>query len=224
MLYLAMTAGEMERCPVLPPHVAWMSCQFSPGNAGLSNLPRSLPKDSVVILSDQAPISGHDPKTVERQLQALIEEFAPVGILLDFQRPGGQDMARHLVETLPCPTAVSEDYAQSLSCPVFLSPQPLCMLPDPSKWNGRTIWLDAPVCSQTVTVTKKGAQISPLLPYIHLNGGFFHQKLGVRYKTQCLDDRVLFTLSRGPEELKSLKFPEISHIFCLYQEFPDKIT
>ncbi len=221
MLYLAMTAGEMERCPCLPPHVAWMACQFSSYDRGLSNLPRSLPKGSVITVSDQTPISDHDPKTVADQLLAMIQEFDPAGILLDFQRPGGQEMAKYLVNALPCPTAVSQDYAEALCCPVFLSPLALCKLPELSKWKGRDIWLDAPVCSQTVTVTKEGAQVSPLLPYTPPDGGFFHKKLSVRYKIKCLPDRAAFTLSRGPEEIKALKIPEITHIFCLFQEFSE---
>lgn len=228
MLFLAMTAGEMERCPELPPHTAWMACHFSARNQGLSNIPRSLPEGSVITVNDQNPISGHDPKAVERQLRSMIEAFSPAAVLLDFQRPGGQEMVKHLVSTLPCPTGVSELYAGDLSCPVFLAPTPLCrpLTQIAAPWKGRELWLDAPVCTQRVTVTADGAEISPFLPYAPPQTGHFHEGLCVHYQVQPGKDRAVFTLFRGPDELRKWanagENMGINHFFCLFQEFPEE--
>ena len=49
--YLAMTASEFAKADPLPPHVAWMACHFSPYDSGLTNLPRKLPTNSLLILN-----------------------------------------------------------------------------------------------------------------------------------------------------------------------------
>ena len=224
MLYVAMTSAELGRCASPPPHIAWMSCQFSSAGSGLSNLPRALPKDSVIILSDQTPICNHDPQTVLKQLLSLAEQFTPAGFLLDFQRPGGQQMVQQLVKALPCPTAVSEAYAQGLDCPVFLSPKPLCRPLGAAVWPGRELWLDAPICNQTVTVTAQGTTISDFLPYSPIEDGFFHKGLSVRYWVRLQQDRAVFTLSRGLQQLEQLNNPRITRVFCLFREIPENIS
>lgn len=230
MLYLAMTAGEMERCAQPPANIAWMSCRFSSRDHGLSNCPKDLPDDSVIIVDDQVPISGHDPCAVAQQLRELIDKFHANAVLLDLQRPGGQEMAKHLVNDLPVPTAVSEQYADGLACPVFLSPRPLCRsLKDiAAPWKGRELWLDLPVANQTVTVTEKGAAVSPFEPFEPLADAHVHAELSVQYKIKKEQDRVLFTLSRGPQQLEQLvqqgEMYGISRFFCLFQEYSEKTS
>ena len=131
-------------------------------------------------------------------------------------------MARQLVKALPCPTAVSQRYAQGLDCPVFLSPMPLCRPIELSKWQGRQLWLDAPICNQTVTVTDRGAAVSDFLPFAPIDGGFFHERLAVRYRVNCQKDRAVFTVSRGLRELEEWEIPGITHVFCLFRELPEK--
>lgn len=223
MLYLAMTGSEMERCEALPPRVAWMACRFSSYDRGLTNRPRNLPAGSVIIVDDQVPVADHDPVKVETQLKALIEEFQPAGILLDFQRPGCEDMVGHLA-TLPCPAAVSERYAAGLENPVFLSPGPLCR-PLKELWPGREKWLDVPVGNQAVTLDDKGARVSEWHPLEPVEG-FYHECLAVRYQIRCRENQAEFTLSRSPRELDAYmaigKSLGITRFFCLYQEFSEK--
>ena len=223
MLYVAMTGVEAERCEALPPHIAWMACRFSSYDRGLTNRPGNLPAGSVIIVDDQVPIDDHDPAIIEAQLKELIERFQPAGILLDFQRPGGDAMVKQLA-TLPCPTAVSELYAEGLDNPVFLSPRPLFQSLD-HLWPGREKWLDVPLCNQAVTLDAQGPTISGWLPYEPVDG-FYHEKLAVRYKIRQLGNQAEFTLSRGPEQLEAFteqaKSFGITRFFCLYRELPEK--
>lgn len=75
-IYLAMTPWEMEHRE-LPPRCGWMACHFSPYGQGLSNLPRVLPADSLVIVNDRIPPWGHDPKLMAQQLQEVIDTLSP---------------------------------------------------------------------------------------------------------------------------------------------------
>ena len=59
--FLAMTAAEMRNISVCPPKIAWMACHFSPYGLGLSNMPKDLPSNSLLIVDDYTPPSGHDP-------------------------------------------------------------------------------------------------------------------------------------------------------------------
>ena len=140
-----------------------MACQFSPWNQGLSNLPRTLPQGSLVILNDQSPICGHDSSRILRQLKELLEGNRCYGLLLDFERPGQEEaaaMAAALAEALPCPVGVSAAYADGLSTPVFLPPAP----PDTplgeylAPWAGREIWLEAALNGCRITLTERGGR------------------------------------------------------------------
>ena len=53
--FLAMTAAEMQNSSQLPPKIAWMACHFSPYGLGLSNLPKELPSDSLLMVDDITP-------------------------------------------------------------------------------------------------------------------------------------------------------------------------
>ena len=111
--FLAMTAAEMQRKAVLPEAVGWMACHFSPYGNGLSNLPGSLPTDSLLILNDRIPIHRHDPETVRQQLEDCIERNHCQGLLLDFQQencPETANLVRYLSEKIRCPVAVSAAY------------------------------------------------------------------------------------------------------------------
>lgn len=218
MLYLAITAGELEHCEKLPHNIAWMSCRFSSHDHGITNRPRSLPNAAIIILDDQIPIDVHDPIIVKNQLCALIEQFQPSGVVLDFQRPGGEEMAHHLSSALPCPTAVSERYAEGLSCPVFVSARPLCRSLE-NLWPGREKWLDMPIANQTVTLTSQGAQVSDWLPFAPIDG-FYHEKLAVNYRIQCLQDQAVLTLSRDTDRfIKRASSLGFTRFFCLFREY-----
>lgn len=225
--YLAMTAAEFHAVQRLPDHVAWMACHFSCYGTGLSNLPQSLPPDSMVILNDRTPVQGHDPELILQQLTALSQQLHPACFLLDFQRPGYQettDIVRVLTQGLQNPVAVSEQYARDLGCPVFLSPPPLLteLQEYLSPWAGREIWLDAAPDAQTLTVDTDGSRFTPS-DIQDLNAPVFTwDELHCKYHIEVKDDCAIFHLLRGKEELQNLldaaEALGITHAVGLYQQ------
>lgn len=165
-LYLAMTAAEAEGCQTLPERFAWMACHFSSYGLGLSNLPRQLPKGSILILNDRIPVDQHDPQQITRQLAQTVDEFYISGVLLDFQRPDNPRtaaIARAVSTDLSCPVAVTECYARELECAVFLeAPRGYHSLQSRVRpWEGRQLWLEASFSPGTVTVTQEGSSYTP---------------------------------------------------------------
>lgn len=208
-LYLAMTAAEMTGNPVLPPHFAYMACHFSPYGRALSNCPRSLPSESVLVVDDVTPIFHHDPELIVQQLESMLRNAPDASVLLDFQRPGyeeAQQLARHLTEVLPCPTAVSALYAEQLSCPVFLPPAP----PDVpiqvylSPWKNREIWLEAALDAIEIRLSEAESRTIPLSGVPDGNHFLEDRHLHCHYRIQLLEEEARFTLFRTPEDLDAL--------------------
>ena len=113
-VFLAMTAGDMEDHPVQK--AAYMACHFSPYSKGLSNLPRFLPEDSILLLDDSMPLQGHDEEVVVGQLQELVNKFPIQAVLLDFQREWSAETDKivlAILQNAACPTAVPPCYAKS---------------------------------------------------------------------------------------------------------------
>lgn len=204
-LYLAQTAAEFTSSAPKPQWLAWMACHFSPYSTGITNLPRHLPRDSLLILNDRTPPQGHDPKTVCQALLETAQRFSCRGILLDFQHQGCDEVVSEAVK-LPCPVAVTERYAAAFDCPVFLSSPPLSK---PLKeyiqpWDGREIWLEAGLGYEEITVTEKGSAFSQLLPQENEEYPFYEEQLHCRYRTEITDDEIRFSLYRGKKELSLL--------------------
>ena len=206
--YPAMTAAEFSAAEQLPANTGWMACHFSSSGKGLSNIPAHLPPGSLLILSDEIPICGHDPRQILQELSDTIAKQSCCGLLLDLQRQDVDETAslcRILVDQLPCPVGITEYYAQDLPCPVFLSPplrKPLEQILAP--WRGREIWLEAALDAQEVTITNDGATIRSC-PLSQLPEPYFLEKaLHCRYHWQKLADRVVFTVQRTSEDLISL--------------------
>jgi len=205
-LNLAMTASEIAATPVLPERIAWMSCHFCACSDGIANIPEALPKNAMLILTDRESCAGHSRDLVTQQLLDTVQQFHCESVLLDFQRPWDSEsdaMVKAVVEALPCPVAVSEGYAKDLSCPVFLAP---CPLHAPLEgylrpWKGRTVWLEAALCQETITVTKDGVSYAPVFPTQALSGGFHDRKLHCRYHISVSPDRIRFTLFDTPETM-----------------------
>ena len=227
-LYLAMTGAEMPEKSAFPDHTAWMACHFSPYGSGLSNLPRRLPPDSLLILNDRTPICGHDPALIAAQLSDCIARLQCTGLLLDFQRPDEpqtSELAEYLCRALPCPVAVSEPYAGSLDCAVFVSPIPADVSMDSriSSWCGRELWLDTSMEGLEIILSEQGA-ISFPLPCRELpEGGFAEERLHCHYHSSLENDRAVFTLWRTAEDItQQLEEAELLGIAVavgLYQEF-----
>ena len=206
--FMALTAGELSRCNRLNFPVAWMACHFSPYHTGLSNLPEQLPPGSLIMINDSAPPYNHDSHKIAQQLQRLQQDLQPKGFVLDFQRPDfpeNKALAEHLVDTLPCPVAVSDLYAQGLSCPVFLSAPPLAVPLDRhiKPWEGQEVWLEAVLSQETLTLTKDGCSREETFltpdPLPH-----FNQKLHCQYDFTLEQSQAIFILRRTEQELYDL--------------------
>lgn len=226
-MFLAMTAAEFAAAGTLPEYIAWMACHFSPYGTGLTNLPGSLPPGSLLILNDRIPICGHDPERITGQLLKAAETIPYCGLLLDFQRSGVEEsfrLAEHLVSSLPCPVAVSDNYATHLDCPVFLSPCPhhVPLSEHLTPWKGREIWLDLAINAEAIILTKNRTQIH-WLPLGEIPvGGYADTLLNCHYSIDVGADSAEFTLWRTCEDMRTLIEEAvklgISNTVSLFQE------
>ena len=206
-LNLAMTAAEMSSADVFPEKIAWMACHFSPYSLGITNIPAELPRGAMLILNDRFPCQGHSPGLAAQQMAEAVDRLECESVLLDFQRPPepeAEAVVQAVVDSLPCPTAVTGQYAGKLTCPVFLSPGPLHKAPADwlSPWQGREIWLEAALCQEVVSITEKGAAFSTQFPPDGLDGGFFDETLCCNYRTEMLENEIRFTLFDTRESLE----------------------
>lgn len=222
-LYLAMTAAEFALCRKSAEKIAWMACHFSPYGAGLSNIPKELPPESILIINDRIEPTCHNADLVALDACEAVEKLQCSAVLLDFQRPGSSltaQISAAIAAKLPCPVAVSHHYAKELQCAVFLPPPPLRYDCDEyfSPWKGREIWLEVYEQWETVTVTKDSVSVTEETPAIIPELPLWDDALHCHYKIDVLDDRAVFTLHRGLEELGILPC-SISHFVGLYQEY-----
>lgn len=220
--YLAMSAAELHGFHG-PQPIAWMACRFSSHNTGLCNLPQGLPPGSLILLDDSDPIDTQDPNRVVSQLLQLCRSQAPAGVVLDLQRQktkAAETMVRTIAKALPCPVAVTEDYANITHGPVLVSapihlPLPQVIAP----WQGRQIWLDLPFGKQTVL----GKEISPITPLEGEDFPHYDKFLHCRYKTEPTPRGIQFTLCRTGQMLPQLLQQAAQLGICkaigLYQEY-----
>lgn len=206
--YLAMTAAEIRTFTPLPPKLAYMACHFSPYGTGLSNLPEQLPEGSLLILNDRTPIFGHDPQLILEQLRHTMDRLRCGGLLLDFQRPDQAETAAltaAVVEAFP-QAAVTDLYAEGLTCPVFLPPPPLIQTLDHYlfPWQGREIWLEAALDAALVTVTADGSRQIPLFGEQAPDNVFEETDLHCCYRAEVLQDEIRFYLYRKLNHLRAL--------------------
>ncbi len=206
-LYLAMTAAEFSTCTALPEKIAWMACHFSAYGTSVSNLPRTLPEGSLLILNDRTPVHGHDPHRIADALAQAAAELKCSGVLLDFQRPGCEETAKiaKALQALPCPVCVSECYAQALPCPVFLPPVPphRPISEHLAPWAGREIWLEAALEGEELTLTESGCHISsPGVPI--QNPEHTDEALFCRYRIAVEERCARFFLYRSRDDLAAL--------------------
>lgn len=225
-LYTALTAGEFSNIKALPERPGWMACHFSSYGTDLTNLPRWLPPNAMLIVNDRTPVCGHDAGLIKDQILQLIESFSVSRILLDFQRadsPEAADIVNALVENLPCPVGVTEIYAEGLNCPVFVTlpiHTPLsCAI---SRWEGRKLWLEAALDAETITVTPTGSRFT-FLPKVYPPEACHHDaNLHCHYQISVTPQQAEFTLFRTPEDLvqllESAKTQNFACAVGLYQE------
>lgn len=223
--FLAMTAAEIRENSGYPPAFAWMACHFSPGGAGLSNLPAFLPTDSLLILDDSTPFCGHDPERIADQLSGALERWQCRGLLLDFQRPPEPEtaaLAARLSRELP--VILPPAYAEGPECPLFLPPAP----PDTplaeylAPWKNRELWLELALDGQTITLIETGAVSTPL-PYAAPDLPCHRDpRLHSHYHIQAEENQARFTLWRTPKDIENLiaEAETLGVVGCvgLYQE------
>lgn len=223
--YLAMTAAEMEQEAGSGEKVGWMACHFSLSGRGLTNLPRTLPPGSLLMLDDAMPVSGHDPALVADQLWERAERLSCAGILLDFQRPGQEEtavMAGELCRRLPGQVIVSAPYADGLHGPVCLPPVP-CATPLAEylmPWKNREILLEWIRTAEVWDVTQQGATCREIQAMPEM--GFAEASLHCHYRVTVGEDSLRFTLWRTAEDLESLRIEAeqcgVSAVVGLWQE------
>lgn len=227
--FLAMTSAEYGAAAPLPRRLAWMACHFSPDHSGLCDLPELLPEDSLLILNDRLPISGHDRERILEQLSEVIRKFRCRGLLLDFQRRESgelEDLADDLYHTLPCPVCVTPEYAPD-GCPVFLPPVPVQQKMEDylAPWKDREIWLETALSGCEIRLTPRGAEYDLLTKRNDLP--FFEQKLLCHYGIQVEQGFVRFSLLRTPEDLglllKKAETLGVTAAVGLYQELGNSL-
>ncbi len=204
--YLAMTADEFANAPSHPKSVAWMACHFSPYSAGLTNIPKKLPANSLLILNDSTPPSGQSPIVIAKELEYSLKKWNCYGLLLDFQREGCAESLAIIKELLKLefPVCVSETYAKDLDCPVFLPPLPLTtpLSEYISPWQNRQIWLDTALSCQGIAVTENGSKEFPV------DAAGKHpledKALHCHYSIVSKQDGFYFTLQRTKQDLDDL--------------------
>ena len=182
-----------------------MACHFSPYGTAITNLPAYLPENSLLILNDRTPINGHDPQAVAHMLLDAVKRFRCKGILLDFQN-GGCERIVEAVASLPCPVAVTEQYAGNADCAVFLSAPPVSipLIDYIAPWKGREVWLEAALEAAEFTITPDGCRVSPL-PYVFSQvETFIEESLHCRYRCQVDPDSIRFHLYRTADRLEAL--------------------
>lgn len=225
--YTALTAAEFNSLHPLPAHPAWMACHFSCYSTGLTNFPYMLPPGSMVIVNDRTPVQGHSPEKVLEQLTALGEDLKPDCFLLDLQRPDNPQTAQIvslLADKFPFPIGVSEHYAQSLSCPVFLCAPPVdCALDAHLKpWEGREIWLEIAPDAQTATITASGCSFTPAIIQPLESPASYDRNTCCRYTWELTDDAAVFHLLRDQDALSDIlraaEHHNITRAVGLYQQ------
>lgn len=223
--YLAMTEAEIRNASILPPHIAYMACHFSPYGTGLVNIPERLPKGSILIVNDRVPVTHHNPEQIAKQLYKAVDRLKAYGVLMDLQLSGNPKTAQiveKVTHTLPCPVAVSEPYAKGHSCPIFGAPAIYQPLEDYIKSKiGRPLWLETFEETTILKVTTNGCK--PEQSHEHTTGNYYDDTLQCRYAFHIEKDCVRFTLSRRTEEakayLQTAQSLGIDIAIGLYQEF-----
>ena len=206
-LFLAMTEAEIRGTETLPEQLAYMACHFSPYGTGLSNIPLSLPKGSVLMLNDRTPAMGHDPLRIAEELAAAAETLEVGAVVLDLQRPDCglcREIAEECIKKLRLPVAVSELYAKGLACPVFLSAPELWDTPEQwlAPWEGREVWAEAALLQASVQVAEDGSRYEEM-PWEETDGEFlWDAEVCAGYRVCGKGDKVEVTLRRNRKELE----------------------
>lgn len=206
-VFTAVTARELS--VYRPEKTAYLSCHLSACGAGLTNLPLTLPENSLILVDDSMPPNGHDKDFIAGQLQDLVQKFSPQAVLLDFQNPPtgeSRALCAAIAKALPCPVGITLPYAKELGCPVFLAPPPVNTALNTylSPWLQRGVFLEIAPQAQKFTVTDTGC-VSVPIPF-HAVGSlpFTQETLHCHYDVTVMPKKAVFTLKRTGEDLDCL--------------------
>ena len=207
-LYLAMTGAELASCSHIPSQIGWLACHFSLSGPGLSNLPKTLPPHSLLILDDSTPFADHQAEIIAGQLLDCVSSLDADGVILDFQRPKEpqvQDLVCILQKKLPCPVAAPPGYGDG-NCPVFLPPCPADQLLKEhlKPFQGRKIWLEVALDGMHISVTETGCQKESVFFPDSQNFPHKDSHLHCRYRIEQPKDAVNFSLQRTRDDLQKL--------------------
>ena len=208
-LFLAMTAAEVSQAEELPERLGWMACHFSAYGTGLSNLPKTLPPGSMLMLNDRTPICGHAPRQVAETLCGAAQRLQCDCISLDFQRKDQAELLpiiEAVLERAGCPVGVSALYAKDFDCPVLVPPiTPYTPLEEAlTPWKGREIWLELTAEGTQITVTPEGSRYAPLPDYVPPKTAHLEKDLSCHYEIEVSENEVRFLLGRTEADLQSL--------------------
>ena len=226
-LYLAMTASEIAVHDSLPAQLGYMAIHFSAYGTGLSNIPSQLPPGSVLMLNDRMSIHGHDPELVAQQLVQAVTNLQAQAVILDLQQPPcdtAQQIVHKLLGILPCPLAVPSQYLLNDTAVFLPPPPPNCPLATYiAPYQGRDIWLEAALSTQSFTVTEDGCFMQQGV--CSYDEGLSDKDLHCHYKISTDDAAAHFTLWRTKDDLRALLRQAhalgIRHAVGLYQELLD---
>lgn len=227
-IYLAFTGAELKAMQAYQGKTAWIGCHLSPYSLGIAPQPSALTHCDLLILTDETPPDGHDPKRVADEVIDAASRLGSERILLDFQRqPSAEShgITEELLKSTTIPVGVSSTHANDLSCPVFLSPPPLWtpLEEELIPWAGREIWLEIAPEDGYITLTEEGScyhLCEPNFPY-----PFEDKKLHISYKTDIAHNEVTVYLRRDPSHMAAWLNDAgklgVSAAIGLYQLLPD---
>ena len=206
--YLAMTQGEFLKCQHFPERIAWMESSFSTSGTGLSQLPKKLPPDSLLMVTDQFPPQGHDSELIVRQLTKFLDTNKISGVILDFQRPCTEEsfhLADAIRKSLPCPVALTPPYITDRDCIVFLPPIPDYQTAKDwlKPYQGQEIWLETQLVGTEMIITGDGCRCHSLEK--SLQGSIFEDaQCRCHYTLGIEQDQAVFSLQRKEDDLRAL--------------------
>ena len=229
--YLAMDPSEIQRKLPDTGSIAWFSCQFSPDGEDLSNLPRTLPEGSALILDDGYLCRQLNTRSICRSLGLVAERLRLRAVVLDFQRPYipllGK-LAHMLEQRLPCPLVAPKAYAVHTRGPVLLASIPLDVRPE--SWIGasqRPVWLELDNRCTRLALTPQGLQRSFAEGVIPQGNDFTSRELFCHYQIKA-GSVPTFTLYRTGEDLtallEKLELLGVEAAIGLYQELKPLLT
>lgn len=223
-LFFAMSGEDIQKNVAPPPHIAWMSCHFSPYGPGLVDFPYQLPKDSMLILDDRIPMDGHDPDLIIRQLRAAVSELQCSYLLLELQQKNTAVPVERIVKEVPCAVGVTPHYAKGIDCAVFLPPVPphITLSSYLTPWLDRQIWLEVALDGTDLTVTSTGSTITPVPFPEEKMSAHRDEALCCHYSISTQPEAACFSLYRTLNDIEELlrqaPHNNITLAIGLYQE------